>query len=715
MQRKIFSQSWHNVASLRPKLHPHARVFRHAYRGKLWYVIQDTAGNRFHRLSPTAYALVLRMDGTRTVQALWDEVCEKGGDDLPTQNEIVDLLMQLHTNDLLRSNVTPDAAELFERFKKKKRQKWTQWLLNPLSLRLPLVNPDPFLTRTARKMAWAFDKRGAWLWLVVVLPAVALAIQHWHELTNNLSDNVLSAQNLLVLVFVFPLIKVLHELGHGFATKVWGGAVPEMGVMFLVFAPVPYVDASSSSAFQSKRQRAIVGAAGMMVELFIAAIAMYVWLLVEPGILRAIAFNIMFVAGVSTLIVNGNPLLRFDGYYILGDLIEIPNLAQRGQRYLKHLSDRYILGARNLDPPDETRSEVRWLVTYAITSWIYRVTLTIAIILFVANEFFIFGVLLAIWAAVTLFGMPIWKSVKHLLESPTLQQRRPRAIKVALGLLTSCFLFIALVPMPLRTTAEGVVWLPDQALVHAGVNGFFERWLVEPGTFVKRGTPLLTMHDPQLATDFTKAQAQLAEAEARHRSTQFTNLAEADVLAAQLEHAQRTLERTKERFDRLVIVSETDGVLAAVKPQDLAGQFFRQGELIGYLLSHGQFIARVAVHQDDIDLVQTRLQSAQLRFADSISNTHNVTVQRQVPSATDELPTAALSPAGGGQIPVDPKDASGLKTLQRVFMFDLNLPQDAYPNAFGGRVFVRFSHTFEPLLSQWYRRLRQLFLSHFHV
>lgn len=715
MRRPIFSQSWHHVAPLRPRLATHTRLYRHTYRGQPWYIVQDTSGGRYHRLSPGAYALVRRMDGANTVQALWDEACQAGGDDIPTQNELVELLMQLHAQDLLQSDATPDAAELFERYRKRRRLKWKQWLLNPLSLRIPLIDPDRFLTRWVHRLAWLYGRKGAWLWLALVLPAIVLAGQHWTELTHNLSDQVLATDNLLLLLFVFPAIKALHELGHGFATKVWGGTVHEMGIMFLVFAPVPYVDASAASTFQSKRQRMVVGAAGMLVELFVAAVAMYVWLLVEPGLLRAIAFNVMFVAGVSTLIVNGNPLLRFDGYYILVDLIEIPNLAQRGQRYLKYLSDRYLFGARDLEPPHETESEKRWLVAYAVSSWIYRVVLTISIILFIANEFFIFGVLLGLWAAVSLFGKPVWKSFKHVLESPSLHRHRARAIKVSLSLLAGFVLFIGVVPMPLRTMAEGVVWLPDQALVRSGMEGFFERWLVAPGTVVQRGTPLLVMREPGLTAELAAARARVTEAETRYRAEQFSNPAQAMVSLQKLEHERRVLERTTERHGQLVVYSGSDGVLAALRSQDLEGQYFKKGELIGYILSQEQFIARVVVAQEDIDLVQTRLKAAELRFADAISNTHKVTVTRQVPSGVDELPTAALSPAGGGRIPVDPKDPSGVKTLQRVFLLDLALPNGVNPGAFGGRIYVRFDHVSEPLLSQWSRRVRQLFLSHFHV
>ncbi|KQQ94886.1 biotin/lipoyl-binding protein [Massilia sp. Leaf139] len=715
MGRSVFSQQWHNAAALRPRLLPHARFYPHTYRGKRWYVLQDSAGARYHRLSPAAHALVCRMDGSRTVQQLWDEASLAGGDSIPTQDEVVELLMQLHSGDLLQCDVTPDAAELFERYSKRRKQKWKQWLTNPMSLRIALVNPDRFLARWAPRLAWLFGWRGAALWLATVLPALVLAGQHWKELTGNLSDQVLALDNLVVLVLVFPFVKALHELGHGFATKVWGGTVHEMGLMFLLFAPTPYVDASAASTFRSKRRRALVGAAGMLVEVFVAALAMYLWVLVEPGAVRAVCFNVMLIAGVSTVIVNGNPLLRYDGYYILSDLIEIPNLGQRATRHLTALSDRYLFGARRIEASEETPAEQRWLAFYAVASWCYKVFVTISVILFVAGAWFIFGVLLALWSAIGLFVVPLWKGARHLLESPTLHGRRERAVRLTLGTLALLAVLLGVVPAPLLTRAEGVVWLPDEAMLRAGVDGYVREWLVAPGTRVAPGTAVLQLDDPQLEAELAVARARAREAAARYQAVQFTEPVQADLARQQLAQEERVLARIAERYARLTVHSRSGGVLTVPNAQDMPGRYFKQGEMLGYTLERGALVARVAVAQDNIGLVRSSLRGAELRFADDIRRIWPAAVLREVPGGLAELPSAALGPQGGGTIAVDPGDDKGVKTLERVFYIDLRLPEQAVPGSFGGRVFVRFEHAAEPLAQQWYRRLRQLFLSQFRV
>ena len=185
---------------------------------------------------------------------------------------------------------------------------------------------------------------------------------HWPELTENVADRVLATHNLILLWLCFPLIKLLHELGHAYTTKLGGGEVHDMGLILLVFTPVPYVEASAASGFRSKWRRVLVGAAGMLVETFIAALAMFIWVAAEPGVLRAVAFNIMLIAGVSTLVFNANPLLRFDGYYILSDLIEIPNLSQRANRYWRYLAEKYVFRMKDSDKPPLAPSNAPYYV-----------------------------------------------------------------------------------------------------------------------------------------------------------------------------------------------------------------------------------------------------------------------------------------------------------------------------------------------------------------
>jgi len=245
----VFSESWYRVADLRPRLRSHARISRHLYRGTPWYVLEDTARQGLLRFTPATHAVIGLMDGQRTVHELWEITTETLADEAPTQDEMIHLLAQLHFADVLQCDVPPDAAELLERAQERERKRWMGRLLSPLAIKIPLIDPDAFLRRWAPRVRPLLGRTGALLWLAVVLPALFQVGGHWDELTRGVLDKIIAPQNLVLIWLVFPVIKALHELGHGMATRVFGGEVHDMGVMLLVFTPVPYVDASSASAF----------------------------------------------------------------------------------------------------------------------------------------------------------------------------------------------------------------------------------------------------------------------------------------------------------------------------------------------------------------------------------------------------------------------------------------------------------------------------------
>ncbi|MBL8374420.1 PqqD family peptide modification chaperone [Accumulibacter sp.] len=715
MAEPFLSASWYRVADLRPELRAHARIHRHRFRGQPWYVLGDSASGKLHRFSPAAYRVIQLMDGRRTINEIWTEVAAESGADAPTQDEVIRLLAQLHAGDLLQSDLPPDVDELAERGSQQKRRKLLQSFINPMSIRIPLWDPDAFLNRSWPVVSRVPGLLGVILWLLAVLPATVLAGLHWQELTANLSDQILAAHNLLLLWFVYPLIKFLHEMGHAYAVKSGDGEVHEMGIMLLVLAPIPYVDATASGAFRSKWRRMIVGAAGMLVELFLAGLAMWIWVLVEPGLVRSIAFNVLFVAGASTLLFNGNPLLRYDGYYVLGDLIEIPNLGNRSNQYWQWLAKRYLFGLKTVERPLATTGERRWFVFYGAASLIYRTMVMIAITLFIAGEFFFVGVVLAIWAAITMFVVPIAKGFSYVMSSPELQRSRTRARVVTFGVLAAFVLIVLWLPVPLRTHAEGVVWVPENAELRAAANGFVERILVDPESSVNAGDLVLATGEPALVAEAEQIRARLRQLEVQYTSMMFEDRVQAAAIREDLAREQVALARAEEKLDSLLLTAEVPGVLKLARPEDLPDRFIKKGELLGYVVSGAPRQVRVVVTQDDIALVREHRTGVEVKITDRLAQTYPARVLREVPGGHDQLPSKALALEGGGPHATDPRDQNGLKSLQRLFQFDLELPDEVGQVEIGTRVYVRFHHHAEPLGEQWARRLRQLFLSRFNV
>lgn len=711
----VFSSSWYRVASLRPRLKEHAQIHRHHYRGQLWYVLQDLSSGSNHRFSPQVHYVLSMMDGCRTLQQIWDLALESLGDDAPTQPEMVKLLGQLHGNDLLLCDVSPDTLELFQRFQRKQKSKWKQRLWSPLSIRFPLWDPDAFLTKWLDLVSPLFGWVGKLVWVGVVLSAVVLASSHWPDLSENVADRVLAPGNLLVLFFVYPLVKLLHELGHGFATKIWNGEVHEMGIMLLVFMPIPYVDASSAWAFRERKKRVIVGAAGMGVELFLASVALFVWLNVEQGLVRVIAYNVILIGSVSTLFFNGNPLLRFDGYYIFSDLIEIPNLSSRANNFFGYLFQRYLFGVQHATSPANTVGERVWFVIYGSASFLYRMLITFAIILFVAGKFFLIGILLALWAGTTQLLTPIIKLIRFLFTSPVIQRKRIRAITGSCSMVAAIFGFLFLVPMPLNTYAEGVVWLPEQSKIRIKTQGFITGIRAQPNAPVKRGEILMALDDPLLTMQKTIFEYRKEELKAQLKEAWAEDKVHASILEEQIETVEAEIADIVERVENMTLRSPIDGIFIVPQAEDMADRFMNKGELAAYVVNFPATTILAVVTQDDIGLVRERTRDVEVRLAENTKNLYPATVLREIPAASDHLPSSALGLAGGGVIPVDPASRDGIRAYEPVFQIELRFPPEADARNLGERVYIRFDHGSESLAMQLYRAGRQLFLRRFGV
>lgn len=713
MGGQLYSPLWYRVAELRPALRAHTRIHRHVYRGAPWFVVEDFVAGRVHRFTPAAYRVIAMMDGHRSVNEIWETIDEKLGDEAPTQDDIIQLLAKLHATDLLLVETPADTKELFKRYQQRRRQGFKQRFANPMAMRFPLLDPDRWLTRMLPLVRPLFS--GFWLaaWAGVVLVAFMMATMHWNELTENLSDRVLSAQNLFLIWLVYPLIKLLHELGHGLAVKRWRGEVHEMGIMLLVLAPVPYVDASAAAAFKDKRKRMLVGAAGIMVELFVAALAMLVWAAAEPGLVRSVAFNVMLIGGISTVFFNGNPLLRFDAYYVLADFLDMPNLGGRANKYIGYLLQRYVFGLEETESPASDRGERPWLAAYSVLSFVYRMFVLFTIVMFISGKFFLVGILLAIWAITVQIVLPLTKNAAFLLADPKLRRKRPRAVATVGGTLLIAIAAFLWVPLPLSTYAQGVVWAPDQSEIRVGADGVITQLLTLPEDAVEVGRPLLELEDPLLSHRVQILEADLREAEARYHALRTSEPVQAAIVADEINTIREDLALARERVDALTVRSHVAGSFLLERPRDLVNRYVRNGDLVGYVadLSNGR--VRVAVTQDNVGLIRERTKTVWVRLTEELDKPIKATVSRAVPAAMDRLPSPVLGTAGGGAVPVDPGDSEGLRTLDNVFHIELEIP--ASVPRIGGRAYVRFDHGSEPLASQTYRRVRQLFLRHFDV
>jgi putative peptide zinc metalloprotease protein len=717
MSGAFFSQSWHRVAGLRPRILRHVRADRRRYGGTAWYALHDPLAGRSHRVSPAAYLFVARMDGRRTVDEIWQSIAVEAdaasGRDAPGQDAVIRLLMQLHAADLLAGDVPPDAAALLCRRARTSRSVWARNLASPLSMQIPLVDPDAFLTRLLPLAAPLMTRAGAVAWLLLAAAGGLAAARHADELRADLAGGLLAGEGLSTLAVVYCAMKALHELAHGLAAKRLGCEVREMGVMLLALLPSPYVDASASAALPGKWSRAAVAAAGVATELGLAAAAALAWEAAEPGLLRTAAFDAMAV-GASALLVNGNPLLRFDGYHVLADVLETPNLAQRSGRYVGHLAHRYAFGLPGMRDFSASARERRVMLLFAPASWCCRTLLLAGVSLFAASHYGPAGIAAAAAAVTGAVLRPAARALRHVAAGPVCRPRRARAAGLTVGGLAAAALLLLAAPAPLHSTAEGVIWLPEDAFLRAGADGFVRLAPVEPGATVAAGDTLMTLTHPIAEARLRVAAARVAELEARQAAEWVDDRAAAGVTGFELAQRRAELAREADRVARLTVTARASGVFGPVRPAaDLLGRFVKEGEVLGWVTPASGLVARIVVPQSDIGLVRDRLARVTVRLADRRSEFASALV-RAVPAARDELPSPALSAANGGAAsPADPHDRSATRTSERMFQFDAALPAtaDVAAAGFGSRVYVRLDYAWEPLGRTIWRRVRQALLS----
>ncbi|MBH5402615.1 PqqD family peptide modification chaperone [Bradyrhizobium sp. CNPSo 4010] len=715
MSKSSRSQSWYRVAGLRPRLRTHARMHRQRFRGQTWYVLQDQQNGRYHRLSPAAHYFACMMDGRRTVGEIRQLIGARYGEHQPTEDELIRLLAQLHAADLLLGEIPPDMEEISERAQRHARYNLMQHLRNPLALRLPLLDPDRFLVATLSLARVLFSTSGLLVWLALVAAGIVVAAMNWSVLTHNITDQVLTAGNIVLLLAIYPVIKTLHELGHAYATRRWGGEVHEMGVMLLALMPVPYVDASASSAFPRKWRRVVVGAAGIMVEAALAAVAVILWVSVESGIVRAIAFNVALICGVSTILFNGNPLLRFDGYYVLSDLLEIPNLGTRANQYVGYLVQRCAFRIDDAHSPVTAPGEQLWLLGFAVASFLYRLSVMLGVALFIGTKLFFIGVGLALWTVASSLMFPLVKGLCYVARSPQLRYRRRRALAITAAAAGSLLVLLLVVPLPYATLAQGVVVVPDQSAARVLTDGHVVEVLAPNDTNVAAGAPLLTLEDPILAGQTAVLAIQAETYRLRLGAVLTSDLVQANILREQIRHVDSALELNRKRMSQLTLVAGKAGRVMLPGAADLPGRYVKKGDLLGYVVEASDLVVRVVVPQNDVDLVRRRTTKVEVRFVDRNDQIFPAIIVREVPSAVAELPSLALSTRGGGDIALDPSKPDAPKALESQFQFDLHVPEEVAARVIGGRVYVRFDHGTEPIAWRVVRSVRQLFLRQFSV
>jgi putative peptide zinc metalloprotease protein len=487
------------------------KVVAVSYHGEDAFVAKDPLALRYYRLRPDEHFVLTALDGSRSLTALRDAYHQAFATRRITLPQLNALLMRFHQFGLVTADAAGQGPALRDRRRRETRKRLWGTLSNVLAMRLPGVDPDRglnFFYPVVRPFfSPLFLCLAGFLCAGVLLHFLANFQSFMRELPS--ADLFLRAENLWLTMLVLSGTKILHELGHAFACKHFGGDCHQLGVMFLVFTPALYCDTSDSWLIPSRWQRAAVGAAGMLVEIFLAAIASIIWWNAEPGWTKTIAIQIMTVCTVSTLLFNANPLLRFDGYFILADLVNLPNLGQRSHAVLAGFFRRWWLGQPVSVEPMLSGTTRGWMMIYAVASMVYRWLMVGVILLYVLWMFEPVGIrslgLALVVVAIVAMTLPLMISWGNALRRPV----RRRGIRRGRWLLTfACLIGIiacALVPIPHAMETAAVVRPADLVSVFVTIPGTLASCSTAPSQIVNAGEPLVQLINPNVELERVQA------------------------------------------------------------------------------------------------------------------------------------------------------------------------------------------------------------------
>jgi len=710
MASTIFSDSWFRVSGLRVALLPSVEVKAQSFRGQTWHVLQDTYTQRYFRASAQACNFIRSLQTSKTVEEVWEEFVNHHPEDAPSQEEVIQLLSQLHLSNLLYSLQQPDNEAIVERYKKQKNKEVLGKLASFLYVRIPLWNPDPWLKRI-QPLVLMLTGWGAFaVWLMVMLGGLLTAFNHRSALIDQ-SEGVLSLGNLPWLYVCLGSLKLFHEAGHAFVCKRFGGEVRTFGVMFLLLTPLPYVDATSSWGFPNRWHRIYVSFAGMAIEFFFAAAGALVWANTGPGLTHSLAFNVMLIGSVSSILFNGNPLLRFDAYYMLSDFAEIPNLYQKAQQQWKYFGDRYLLGTIAAQSKASDEREWYWLTLYGLLSFVYLMVVTLGISLFLLDQWLPLGLLVL---GMTLYGKliaPLYQLGKHLRGNAT-QANRQRALGTTAAIGVALVVVTAVVPFPDAIKTQGILQANDSSHLYLQTPGKLDTLYARHGDRVRKGQRIASFQNPDLQSDIRMVEHAREEAQVQYRQALHRSHSELEAFQQKLDALDARLQDLQEQLGRLDVVSDQDGEWVAPELHELVGSWQQRGFALGEIVDRRSFRFVAIVAQEEADfLFKQAFKKTELRLAGQADFNVLLPLVTIIPYQSQRLPSVALGWLGGGEIAVNTNEPAGDRAKESFYLLRADIPaahlrEMTVLHGLSGTLRIELAS--QPLYVQAYRAVKQL-------
>lgn len=676
------TQPDHAVAefsSRKPSLREDVRFTFQEHGGRPSYVLEDVAKRKYFQVGLPEYHFLRSLDGTRTVRELLGRSARVSGQAALGESQAQSILRWAIDHELLETESVDQGNRRGDHASEQEKKRPKQVMQEILFLKIPLGNPDPFLRVAERWLGWIAAPWFFFLWLAAMLGAGFQMAVHWQAFMDSAGAAILPGNWILLLV-TFSLLKLIHELGHGIVAKRFKVPVPEFGVrMLALISPLTYVDASASWRLTTRWPRICVAAAGMYIELLVAAIAVFVWVNTGPGLLNTLAYNAIFAASVVTVLFNANPLMRFDGYYILSDVIQIPNLAMKGQRMMGWFGKRHLLGMED-EILTQTIVERQWTIgIYGFLASIWKVIIWIGIMSMASALFKGAGIVIVFAALVAALVTKLKKLGSFLGASRGRLKPKVAALRIGVALLVIALPLI-LVPVSPSPKMATVVHYPEKTVLRVECPGFVAEVLCRSGDRVEAGQLLVRMENrmkraesEQLAHDVRRSEIQARLwLEGGHVASHQSELENLKALKKRQESMEDLLQTLEFRAPR-------SGIVHGDRLDNLPGKFLQPGEKVVTVVPEDPPELMLTVAEDDIDAFRRRQNDGVVLRLRGHRGNVDAEVARVEARATTGLPHLALGAVSGG--PLALRQRAAMRSER-----ERGLARERLPSGDGGRV-----------------------------
>lgn len=544
------------------------------YMGANYWVVKDPIALKYFRFQPEQYKILTLLNGERNLDQIRDEFHKEFPTVRLTVHDIQNLITDLHKTGLVYSNRMGQGISLIKRQRETFRKKIFSTLKNILYVRLPGWDPERTLTAIHPYFKWMFSWWGVAFWLVTVISAWMLLLIHFREFQAKLPEfyQFFGWPNILYMWCVMGAAKVIHEFGHGLSCKHFKGECHEMGVLLLVFSPCLYCDVSDSWLLENKWKRIMIGAAGIYIEVLLSAFAIFGWWYSKDGLFNYLCLNLFFVSTVTTVIFNANPLMRYDGYYMLSDFLEIPNLRPKADRMVREKFAWYCLGIEAKPDPFMPQRGQFWFVLFGVAASLYKWVVMYGILLF----FYTFlkpyklqsiGITLAVFSIAGIIGGMLY-AIYQIISAPRIEPLNYRKVTVSLLVFAGMLWAFLRIPIPWYVEAPLVIEPHEVSHVYAKIGGILQQPMLQPGQRVKKGDVLATLTDQQLQEEKLRVQSErtlvLNEIETQKRLTALdSSNQQIPFVMERLASTEKQLREFAEREKLLTIRAPVDGVIVA--------------------------------------------------------------------------------------------------------------------------------------------------------